>query len=177
MNSYKVTKGLLDRFGEKRVIDSPITESGFAGLTVGAALAGLHPVVCFIDSGIVHQAQLKLMPRSQCEFMTFNFAMQAIDQIINSAAKTHYMSGGTQPCNITFRGPNGFASGVGAQHSQDYSSWYGSIPGLKVVAPWSSEDAKGLLKAAIRDPNPVVVLENEYATTTGRQPEEKMDLD
>lgn len=94
--------------------------------------------------------------------MTFNFAMQAIDQIINSAAKTHYMSGGIQPCNITFRGPNGFASGVGAQHSQDYSGWYGSIPGLKVVAPWSSEDAKGLLKAAIRDPNPVVVLENEY---------------
>ncbi|KAI4249158.1 MAG: hypothetical protein L6R40_000616 [Gallowayella cf. fulva] len=137
---YKVTKGLLDRFGEKRVIDSPITESGFCGLTVGAALAGLHPV---------------------CEFMTFNFAMQAIDQIINSAAKTHYMSGGIQPCNITFRGPNGFAAGVAAQHSQDYSSWYGSIPGLKVVAPWSSEDAKGLLKAAIRDPNPVVVLENE----------------
>ncbi len=94
--------------------------------------------------------------------MTFNFAMQAIDQIINSAAKTHYMSGGIQPCNITFRGPNGFAAGVAAQHSQDYSSWYGSIPGLKVVAPWSSEDAKGLLKAAIRDPNPVVVLENEY---------------
>ncbi|KAI9660995.1 MAG: pyruvate dehydrogenase E1, beta subunit [Bathelium mastoideum] len=138
--AYKVTKGLLDRFGEKRVIDSPITESGFAGLTVGAALAGLHPV---------------------CEFMTFNFAMQAIDQIINSAAKTHYMSGGIQPCNITFRGPNGFAAGVAAQHSQDYSAWYGSIPGLKVVSPYSSEDAKGLLKAAIRDPNPVVVLENE----------------
>ncbi|KAL9109975.1 MAG: hypothetical protein Q9227_005498 [Pyrenula ochraceoflavens] len=138
--AYKVTKGLLDRFGDKRVIDSPITESGFCGLTVGAALAGLNPV---------------------CEFMTFNFAMQAIDQIINSAAKTHYMSGGIQPCNITFRGPNGFAAGVAAQHSQDYSSWYGSIPGLKVVAPWSSEDAKGLLKAAIRDPNPVVVLENE----------------
>lgn len=97
--------------------------------------------------------------------MTFNFAMQAIDQIINSAAKTHYMSGGIQPCNITFRGPNGFAAGVAAQHSQDYSSWYGSIPGLKVVAPWSSEDAKGLLKAAIRDPNPVVVLENEYEQT------------
>ena len=97
--------------------------------------------------------------------MTFNFAMQAIDQIINSAAKTHYMSGGIQPCNITFRGPNGFAAGVAAQHSQDYSSWYGSIPGLKVVAPWSSEDAKGLLKAAIRDPNPVVVLENEYEHT------------
>ncbi|KAM0721270.1 hypothetical protein Q7P37_003558 [Cladosporium fusiforme] len=138
--AYKVTKGLLDRFGDKRVIDSPITESGFCGLTVGAALAGLHPV---------------------CEFMTFNFAMQAIDQIINSAAKTHYMSGGIQPCNITFRGPNGFAAGVAAQHSQDYSAWYGSIPGLKVVAPYSSEDAKGLLKAAIRDPNPVCVLENE----------------
>ena len=104
---------------------------------------------------------------TQCEFMTFNFAMQAIDQIINSAAKTHYMSGGIQPCNITFRGPNGFAAGVAAQHSQDYSSWYGSIPGLKVVAPWSSEDAKGLLKAAIRDPNPVCVLENEYVYFIG----------
>ncbi|KAK4863194.1 hypothetical protein LT330_001972 [Penicillium expansum] len=138
--AYKVTRGLLDRFGPKRVIDTPITEAGFCGIAVGAALAGLHPIV---------------------EFMTFNFAMQAIDQIINSAAKTHYMSGGIQPCNITFRGPNGFASGVGAQHSQDYSAWYGSIPGLKVVSPWSSEDAKGLLKAAIRDPNPVVVLENE----------------
>jgi len=138
--AYKVTKGLLDRFGPKRVIDTPITESGFCGLAVGAALAGLHPV---------------------CEFMTFNFAMQAIDQVINSAAKTHYMSGGIQPCNIVFRGPNGFAAGVAAQHSQDYTSWYGSIPGLKVVSPWSAEDAKGLLKAAIRDPNPVVVLENE----------------
>ncbi|KAJ5535007.1 hypothetical protein N7527_001261 [Penicillium freii] len=138
--AYKVTKGLLDRFGPKRVIDTPITEAGFCGIAVGAALAGLHPI---------------------CEFMTFNFAMQAIDQIINSAAKTHYMSGGIQPCNITFRGPNGFASGVAAQHSQDYSAWYGSIPGLKVVSPWSAEDAKGLLKAAIRDPNPVVVLENE----------------
>ncbi|EKV08496.1 Pyruvate dehydrogenase E1 beta subunit PdbA, putative [Penicillium digitatum] len=138
--AYKVTRGLLDRFGPKRVIDTPITEAGFCGIAVGAALAGLHPI---------------------CEFMTFNFAMQAIDQIINSAAKTHYMSGGIQPCNITFRGPNGFAAGVGAQHSQDYSAWYGSIPGLKVVSPWSSEDAKGLLKAAIRDPNPVVVLENE----------------
>ncbi|KAK2737912.1 pyruvate dehydrogenase E1, beta subunit [Myotisia sp. PD_48] len=138
--AYKVTKGLLDRFGERRVIDTPITEQGFCGLAVGAALAGLHPV---------------------CEFMTFNFAMQAIDQIINSAAKTHYMSGGIQPCNITFRGPNGFAAGVAAQHSQDYSAWYGSIPGLKVAVPWSAEDAKGLLKAAIRDPNPVVFLENE----------------
>ncbi|KAI2602732.1 pyruvate dehydrogenase E1 component beta subunit mitochondrial precursor [Hypoxylon sp. NC1633] len=138
--AYKVTKGLLDRFGEKRVIDTPITESGFCGLAVGSALSGLAPI---------------------CEFMTFNFAMQAIDQIVNSAAKTLYMSGGIQPCNITFRGPNGFASGVAAQHSQDYSSWYGSIPGLKVVSPWSAEDAKGLLKAAIRDANPVVVLENE----------------
>ncbi|KAL7275856.1 pyruvate dehydrogenase E1, beta subunit [Rhizina undulata] len=138
--AYKVTKGLLDRFGDKRVIDTPITEQGFAGLAIGAALAGLHPIV---------------------EFMTWNFAMQAIDQIVNSAAKTHYMSGGIQPCNITFRGPNGFAAGVAAQHSQDYSAWYGSIPGLKVVSPWSAEDAKGLLKAAIRDPNPVVVLENE----------------
>ncbi|EAW12107.1 pyruvate dehydrogenase (acetyl-transferring) subunit E1 beta [Aspergillus clavatus NRRL 1] len=138
--AYKVTRGLLDRFGPKRVIDTPITEAGFCGLAVGAALAGLHPI---------------------CEFMTWNFAMQAIDHIINSAAKTHYMSGGIQPCNITFRGPNGFAAGVAAQHSQDFSAWYGSIPGLKVVAPWSAEDAKGLLKAAIRDPNPVVVLENE----------------
>ncbi|KAK4187235.1 thiamine diphosphate-binding protein [Podospora australis] len=138
--AYKVTKGLLDRFGEKRVIDTPITEMGFAGLAVGAALSGLHPV---------------------CEFMTFNFAMQAIDHIVNSAAKTLYMSGGIQPCNITFRGPNGFAAGVAAQHSQDYSAWYGSIPGLKVVSPWSAEDAKGLLKASIRDPNPVVFLENE----------------
>lgn len=140
------------------MIDSPITESGFCGLTVGAALAGLHPVVRDELFIVIMQDLIK---RLQCEFMTFNFAMQAIDQIINSAAKTHYMSGGIQPCNITFRGPNGFAAGVAAQHSQDYSSWYGSIPGLKVVAPWSSEDAKGLLKAAIRDPNPVVVLENE----------------
>ena len=157
---YKVTKGLLDRFGEKRVIDSPITESGFCGLTVGAALAGLHPVVSHLPNNTTLADKLTIF--LQCEFMTFNFAMQAIDQIINSAAKTHYMSGGIQPCNITFRGPNGFAAGVAAQHSQDYSAWYGSIPGLKVVAPWSSEDAKGLLKAAIRDPNPVVVLENEY---------------
>ncbi|RAL15320.1 pyruvate dehydrogenase (acetyl-transferring) subunit E1 beta [Aspergillus homomorphus CBS 101889] len=142
--AYKVTRGLLDRFGPKRVIDTPITEAGFTGLAVGAALAGLHPI---------------------CEFMTFNFAMQSIDHIINSAAKTHYMSGGIQPCNITFRGPNGFAAGVAAQHSQDYSAWYGSIPGLKVVAPWSAEDAKGLLKAAIRDPNPVVVLENEILSS------------
>ncbi|KAI5287100.1 pyruvate dehydrogenase E1, beta subunit [Ascosphaera acerosa] len=154
--AYKVTKGLLDRFGPKRVIDTPITEAGFAGLAVGAGLAGLHPV---------------------CEFMTFNFAMQAIDQIINSAAKTHYMSGGIQPCNITFRGPNGFAAGVAAQHSQDYSAWYGSIPGLKVLAPYSAEDAKGLIKAAIRDPNPVCVLENElmYGESFPLSPEAQRD--
>lgn len=107
--------------------------------------------------------------------MTFNFAMQAIDQIINSAAKTHYMSGGIQPCNITFRGPNGFAAGVAAQHSQDYSAWYGSIPGLKVVSPWSSEDAKGLLKAAIRDPNPVCVLENEYVVSSCASLSDRVD--
>ncbi|KAI8984347.1 thiamine diphosphate-binding protein [Mycotypha africana] len=138
--AYKVTKGLLDKFGPKRVIDTPITEMGFAGIAVGSAFCGLKPV---------------------CEFMTFNFAMQAIDQIVNSAAKTHYMSGGHVKCPIVFRGPNGAAAGVAAQHSQDFSAWYGSVPGLKVVSPWNSEDAKGLLKAAIRDPNPVVVLENE----------------
>lgn len=140
--AYKITRGLLDRFGERRIIDTPITEMGFTGLAVGASLAGLKPVV---------------------EFMTFNFAMQAIDQIINSAAKTFYMSGGTQPCNITFRGPNGAAAGVAAQHSQDYSAWYGSIPGLKVISPYSAEDYRGLIKAAIRDPNPVVFLENEIS--------------
>ncbi|KAK6463627.1 pyruvate dehydrogenase E1 component, beta subunit [Scheffersomyces coipomensis] len=140
--AYKVSRGLLDRFGERRVIDTPITEMGFTGLAVGAALHGLKPVL---------------------EFMTFNFAMQAIDQIVNSAAKTYYMSGGKQPCNITFRGPNGAAAGVGAQHSQCYAAWYGSIPGLKVVSPYSAEDYKGLIKAAIRDPNPVVFLENEIA--------------
>ncbi|GBQ91735.1 pyruvate dehydrogenase E1 component subunit beta [Gluconacetobacter johannae DSM 13595] len=138
--AYKVSQGLLDEFGEKRVIDTPITEHGFTGMAVGAALTGLKPIV---------------------EFMTMNFAMQAIDQIINSAAKTRYMSGGQMSCPIVFRGPNGAASRVGAQHSQCYASWYGHIPGLKVVAPWSSADAKGLLRAAIRDPNPVVVLENE----------------
>lgn len=138
--AYKVTRGLLDRFGPNRVIDTPITEMGFAGLSVGAALAGLKPI---------------------CEFMTFNFAMQAIDQIINSAAKTHYMTGGKQRCNVTFRGPNGAAAGVAAQHSQCYAAWYGAIPGLKVLSPYSSEDCKGLLKASIRDPNPVVFLENE----------------
>ncbi|TCT03558.1 pyruvate dehydrogenase complex E1 component subunit beta [Aquabacter spiritensis] len=138
--AYKITQGLLQEFGAKRVVDTPITEHGFAGLGVGAAMAGLKPIV---------------------EFMTFNFAMQAIDQIINSAAKTLYMSGGQVHCSIVFRGPNGAAARVAAQHSQDYSSWYSHIPGLKVVAPYSASDAKGLLKAAIRDPNPVIFLENE----------------
>jgi len=138
--AYKVTQGLLEEFGARRVIDTPITEQGFAGLGVGTALAGLKPVV---------------------EFMTFNFAMQAIDQIINSAAKTPYMSGGQVTVSIVFRGPNGPASRVAAQHSQDYSSWYSHVPGLKVIAPSNAADAKGLLKAAIRDPNPVVFLENE----------------
>lgn len=138
--AYKITKDLLDKYGEKRVVDTPITEMGFTGIAVGAALAGLRPI---------------------CEFMTFNFAMQAIDQIVNSAAKTYYMSGGNVPCPVVFRGPNGAAAGVGAQHSQDFAAWYGSIPGLKVVSPYSAEDCKGLLKAAIRDPNPVVFLENE----------------
>src|SRR5882757_699205 len=138
--AYKVTQGLLQEFGAMRVIDTPITEHGFTGLGVGAALAGLKPVV---------------------EFMTFNFAMQAMDQIINSAAKTLYMSGGQMGCSIVFRGPNGAAARVAAQHSQDYSAWYSQVPGLKVVAPYSAADYKGLLKAAIRYPNPVVFLENE----------------
>jgi pyruvate dehydrogenase E1 component beta subunit len=138
--AYKVSQGLLDEFSAKRVIDTPITEYGFAGLGVGAAMAGLRPIV---------------------EFMTFNFAMQAIDHIINSAAKTLYMAGGELGCPIVFRGPNGAAARVGAQHSQEYGSWYAHCPGLKVVAPYSAADAKGLLKAAIRDPNPVVFLENE----------------
>jgi pyruvate dehydrogenase E1 component beta subunit len=138
--AYKVSQGLLEEFGPKRVIDTPITEHGFAGLGVGAAFGGLRPIV---------------------EFMTFNFAMQAIDHIINSAAKTLYMSGGQMGCPIVFRGPNGAASRVAAQHSQCYASWYGHVPGLKVVSPYSAADAKGLLKAAIRDPNPVVFLENE----------------
>ena len=138
--AYKVTRGLLEEFGAKRVVDTPITEHGFAGIGVGAAMGGLRPIV---------------------EFMTFNFAMQAIDHIINSAAKTLYMSGGQMRCPIVFRGPNGAASRVGAQHSQDYSSWYAHVPGLKVVAPYDAADAKGLLKAAIRDPNPVVFLEHE----------------
>jgi len=138
--AYKVSRDLLQEFGARRVIDTPITEHGFAGLGVGAAMAGLRPIV---------------------EFMTFNFAMQAIDHIINSAAKTLYMSGGQIRCPIVFRGPNGAASRVGAQHSQDYSAWYAQVPGLKVVAPYDAADAKGLLKAAIRDPNPVVFLEHE----------------
>ena len=138
--AYKVTQGLLQEFGSHRVVDTPITEHGFAGLGVGAALAGLKPIV---------------------EFMTFNFAMQAMDQIINSAAKTRYMSGGQMASSIVFRGPNGAAARVAAQHSQDYSAWYSHIPGLKVIAPYTASDAKGLLKAAIRDPNPVIFLENE----------------
>ncbi|MCP5084636.1 MAG: pyruvate dehydrogenase complex E1 component subunit beta [Alphaproteobacteria bacterium] len=138
--AYKVTQGLLDEFGDRRVIDTPITEHGFTGIAVGAGFGGLKPVL---------------------EFMTFNFAMQAIDHIINSAAKTLYMSGGQMGCPIVFRGPNGAAARVGAQHSQDYSAWYSSVPGLKVVAPYTAADAKGLLKAAIRDPNPVIFLENE----------------
>jgi len=138
--AYKVTQGLLEEFGARRVIDTPITEHGFTGLGVGAAFAGLKPIV---------------------EFMTFNFAMQAIDQIINSAAKTHYMSGGLVNCPIVFRGANGAAARVAAQHSQNFASWYAHVPGLKVVAPYSAADAKGLLKAAIRDPNPVIFLESE----------------
>jgi len=138
--AYKISQGLLEEFGAKRVIDTPITEHGFTGMAVGAAFTGLKPIV---------------------EFMTFNFSMQAIDHIINSAAKTLYMSGGQLGCSIVFRGPNGAASRVAAQHSQCFASWYAHVPGLKVVAPWSAADAKGLLRAAIRDPNPVIVLENE----------------
>jgi len=138
--AYKISQGLLEEFGEKRIIDTPITEHGFAGLGVGAAFGGLRPIV---------------------EFMTFNFAMQAMDHLINSAAKTLYMSGGQMGCPIVFRGANGAATGVAAQHSQCYASWYAHIPGLKVLAPYSGEDAKGLLKSAIRDPNPVIFLENE----------------
>ncbi|KAL0121566.1 hypothetical protein PUN28_006826 [Cardiocondyla obscurior] len=138
--AYKVSRGLWKKYGDKRVIDTPITEAGFTGIAVGAAMAGLRPV---------------------CEFMTYNFSMQAIDQIINSAAKTFYMSAGRVNVPIVFRGPNGAAAGVGAQHSQCFGAWYSHCPGLKVVSPYNSEDAKGLLKAAIRDPDPVVVLENE----------------
>jgi pyruvate dehydrogenase E1 component beta subunit len=138
--AYKVTQGLLQEFGADRVVDTPITEHGFTGLGIGAAMAGLKPIV---------------------EFMTFNFAMQAMDQLINSAAKTLYMSGGQMACSIVFRGPNGAAARVAAQHSQDYSSWYSHIPGLTVIAPYTAADAKGLLKSAIRYPNPVIFLENE----------------
>merc|ERR1712158_101261 len=144
--AYKVTRGLWKKYGDKRVIDTPITEMGFAGLAVGAAMNGLRPI---------------------CEFMTFNFSMQAIDQVINSAAKTFYMSGGSVNIPIVFRGPNGCAAGVAAQHSQCFAAWYGHCPGLKVISPYDSEDRRGLLKAAIRDPDPVVFLENElvYGTT------------
>jgi pyruvate dehydrogenase E1 component beta subunit len=138
--AYKVTKGLYQKYGDKRVIDTPITEAGFTGLAVGASFHDLRPIV---------------------EFMTFNFSMQAIDQVINSAAKQFYMSGGNLACPIVFRGPNGYSAGTAAQHSQCFGAWYSSVPGLKVVSPYSSEDAKGLIKAAIRDPNPVVVLEHE----------------
>src|SRR4051812_17142146 len=138
--AYKISQGLLDEFGARRIIDTPITEHGFTGLAVGAAFDGLKPIV---------------------EFMTWNFAMQAMDQIINSAAKTRYMSGGQMTCSIVFRGPNGAASRVAAQHSQDYAAWYASVPGMKVIAPYFAADAKGLLKAAIRDPNPIIFLENE----------------
>jgi pyruvate dehydrogenase E1 component beta subunit len=138
--AYKVTKGLYQKYGEKRVIDTPITEAGFTGLAIGSSFHDLRPVV---------------------EFMTINFAMQAIDHVVNSAAKQYYMSGGDLPCPIVFRGPNGYSAGTAAQHSQCFAAWFGSIPGLKVVAPYSSEDAKGLIKAAIRDPNPVMVLEHE----------------
>ena len=151
--AYKVTQGLLQEFGAKRVIDTPITEHGFAGMAVGAAMTGLRPIV---------------------EFMTWNFGMQAIDHVINSAAKTLYMSGGQLGCPIVFRGPNGAASRVGAQHSQDFAAWYSQIPGLTVIQPYTAADAKGLLKAAIRSPNPVVFLENEMVY--GRQfPVPKMD--
>ncbi len=152
--AYKISQGLLEEFGPRRVVDTPITEHGFTGVGIGAAFAGLRPIV---------------------EFMTFNFSMQAIDQIINSAAKTRYMSGGQMGCPIVFRGPNGAAARVAAQHSQCYASWYAHCPGLKVVAPYSAADAKGLLKAAIRDPNPVVVLENEILY--GRSFEAPVDAD
>jgi pyruvate dehydrogenase E1 component beta subunit len=152
--AYKVSQGLLDEFGARRVVDTPITESGFTGLGVGAAFSGLKPIV---------------------EFMTFNFAMQAMDHLINSAAKTLYMSGGQINCHMVFRGPNGAASRVAAQHSQDYASWFAHIPGLKVIAPYSADDAKGLLKAAIRDPNPIIFLEHEMLY--GRSGEVPVDPD
>lgn len=155
--AYKVSKGMFDRYGDKRVKDTPITESGFTGLAVGAGLYGLRPIV---------------------EFMTFNFALQGIDHIVNSCAKTHYMSGGDLACPIVFRGINGISAGVGAQHTQCFASWYGSVPGLKVVSIYDCEDARGLLKAAIRDPDPVVVLENEMMYGSSFHcPEEVMDKD
>merc|ERR1719462_1152481 len=155
--AYKVTRGLWKKYGDRRVIDTPITESGFAGIAVGAAFNGLRPI---------------------CEFMTFNFAMQAIDQIINSAAKTYYMSAGYVNVPIVFRGPNGASAGVAAQHSQCYAAWYGHVPGVKVVSPWSAEDCKGLLKTAIRDNDPVVFLENEIMYGKAFQvDEDKMSAD
>ncbi|KAI0565712.1 Transketolase [Gracilaria domingensis] len=156
--AYKVTKGLHAKYGDRRIVDTPITESGFTGLATGAAMAGLRPI---------------------CEFMTFNFSMQAIDHIVNSAAKTLYMSGGQINVPIVFRGPNGASAGVGAQHSQCFASWYGSVPGLKVVSPYDVEDCRGLLKAAVRDPNPVVCLENElmYNVSFDNVPDEVMDPD
>lgn len=155
--AYKVSRGLWQKFGDKRIIDTPISEMGFAGIAVGAAMAGLRPI---------------------CEFMTFNFSMQAIDQVINSAAKTFYMSAGQVPVPIVFRGPNGAAAGVAAQHSQCFAAWYGHCPGLKVVSPYSAEDAKGLLKSAIRDSDPVVVLENEVMYGSQfEMSEEAMDPD
>ena len=138
--AYKVSRGLYEKYGDKRVVDTPITEAGFTGIATGAALGGIKPI---------------------CEFMTFNFALQSIDHVINSAAKGHYMSAGLLKCPIVFRGPNGSSAGVGAQHSQCFAAWYGSVPGLKVISPYDSEDAKGLLKSAIQDPNPVVCLEHE----------------
>ena len=154
--AYKVTKGLHAKYGERRVFDTPITEMGFAGLAVGAAYKGVRPI---------------------CEFMTFNFSMQAIDQVVNSAAKQYYMSGGDMNVPIVFRGPNGVASGVAAQHSQCFAAWYSSVPGLKVVSPYSAEDCKGLMKSAIRDANPVVVLENElmYGVTMPLSEEAQRD--
>lgn len=156
--AYKVTKGLHAKYGDRRIVDTPITEAGFTGLATGAAMAGLRPVA---------------------EFMTFNFSMQAIDQIVNSAAKTLYMSGGQINVPIVFRGPNGASAGVGAQHSQCFAAWYGSVPGLKVVSPYDVEDARGLLKAAIRDDNPVVCLENElmYNVTFDDIPDSVLDYD
>ncbi len=153
--AYKITEGLLQEFGANRVIDTPITEHGFTGLGIGAAMAGLKPVV---------------------EFMTWNFAMQAMDQLINSAAKTNYMSGGQVKCPIVFRGPNGAAARVAAQHSQDYASWYAHIPGLKVIAPYDAASAKGLLKSAIRDPNPIIFLENEILYGHSFEVPEEKDL-